>query len=86
VVRTLRVVRTLTTTSERLSVLSAVGLIVVAATLVAGTTACLYWMVPVMGIMLTNAAANAWDLMLGLAKYTARRARGEGPVGVEASG
>jgi hypothetical protein len=51
---------------------SSVGLIVVAATILSGTTAYLYWMVPIVAILLTNAATNAWDLMLGLARYKLR--------------
>lgn len=52
---------------------SGIGLTLIAATLITGTTKYLYWMVPVIGVMLTNAATNAWDLMLGLARYKAKR-------------
>lgn len=33
------------------------------------STPFLYWMVPIVVLLLTNAATNAWDLMLGLARY-----------------
>ena len=56
-----------------LPLLSSVGLTVVAATILAGTTAYLYWMVPIVALILTNAATDAWDLMLGLARYKLRR-------------
>jgi hypothetical protein len=56
---------------------SGIGLALIAANLLLGTTDYLYWMVPVMGVMLTNAATNAWELMLGLAQYKARRASGQ---------
>jgi uncharacterized protein (DUF697 family) len=65
-----------------LPLVSGIGLIVVAATLVGGTTAYLYWMVPIVGVMLATAAANAWDLMLGLVKVESLDrddAIGEGP-------
>lgn len=52
---------------------SGIGLVLIASTLIAGTTEYLYWMVPVIGVMLTNAATNAWDLMLGLARYKGNR-------------
>jgi len=89
VLRTFRVGRAVWSTRERFSGLegavtriglpvalplaSGIGLTLVAATLLAGTTQYLYWMVPIVGVMLTNAATNAWDLMLGLAKYKANR-------------
>jgi hypothetical protein len=90
VLRTLRVGRTVLRNRERtngldgavmlvggsvaLPLASGVGLVVVAASLLSGTTEYLYWMVPVMGVMLTNAATNAWELMLGLAEFRAQRA------------
>jgi hypothetical protein len=46
----------------------------------------LYWMVPIVGVMLTTAAANAWDLMLGLAKYKAQRTGRDDSTGVTQSG
>jgi hypothetical protein len=52
-----------------LPLVSSIGLIVIAATVLTGTTAFLYWMVPIVALLLTNAATNAWDLMLGLARY-----------------
>lgn len=83
-VRSFRVGRLMLTTSRRLSLVSGIGLILVAATLLGGTTAYLYWMVPIVGIMLATAAANAWDLMLGLARAQAADgsdASGDGPSG-----
>ena len=65
---------------------SGIGLITIAATLLTGTTEYLYWMVPVIGVMLTNAATNAWDLMLGLARYKSQRAGGHGESGVAVGG
>lgn len=64
-----------------LPLVSGIGLILVAATLLAGTTAYLYWMVPIVGVMLTNAATNAWDLMLGLARYKIQRTGGDAVPG-----
>jgi hypothetical protein len=43
-------------------------------------------MVPIVAVVLTNAATNAWDLMLGLAKYKLRRAGGETSIRVEPRG
>jgi hypothetical protein len=43
-------------------------------------------MVPIVGVMLTTAAANAWDLMLGLAKYKAQRTGRDDSTGVTQSG
>jgi hypothetical protein len=65
-----------------LPLLSSGGLIAVAATVLAGKTEYLYWMVPIIALILANAASNAWDLMLGLARYRARRANSdvEGPA------
>lgn len=57
--------------------ISSVGLLFVAATVLTGTTSYLYLMVPIIAAILTNAASNAWDLMLGLAVYKVRRAGGE---------
>ena len=54
---------------------SGIGLVLIALTLLSGSTMYLYWMVPVVGVMLTNAATDAWNLMLGLARYRADRAR-----------
>lgn len=59
-----------------LPLLSGIGLILVAATVLAGTTSYLYWMVPVVALILTNAAIDAWQLMLGLAQHKARGIRG----------
>jgi hypothetical protein len=53
---------------------SSIGFIVIAVTIVGGTTAYLYWMVPIVAVVLTTAATNAWDLMLGLARYRLDRA------------
>lgn len=52
-----------------LPLVSSIGFILIAATILAGTTAYLYWMVPIVAVVLTTAASNAWDLMLGLARY-----------------
>jgi hypothetical protein len=38
---------------------SGIGLILVAATVLAGQTSYLYWMVPIIALLLTNAATNA---------------------------
>jgi hypothetical protein len=62
------------------------GLIVVAATIIAGTTAYLYWMVPVVAVILTSAATNSWDLMLGLARYKIRHVDGNTTRGAETAG
>jgi hypothetical protein len=66
-----------------LPLLTSIGLILVAATVLAGETSYLYWMVPVVALVLTNAATNAWDLMLGLAKYKLQRAGGDASIEVE---
>jgi len=55
-----------------LTLLSGVGLVLVAATLLAGMTAYLYWMVPIVILILSTAAFNAWELMLGLARHKVR--------------
>jgi hypothetical protein len=55
-----------------LPLVSSIGMVAVAATVLADTTAYLYWMVPIVALLLTNAATNAWDLMLGLARYKLR--------------
>jgi hypothetical protein len=60
-----------------LPLISGIGLGLIAATLLTGTTAYLYWMVPIVGIMLANAATDAWNLMLGLARYKVRHASNE---------
>ncbi|MDQ2740686.1 MAG: hypothetical protein M3Z66_00030 [Chloroflexota bacterium] len=86
VLRAIRVARLVIFTPERLPLVSSIGLILVAATLLTGTTEYLYWMVPIIGVMLTNAATNAWDLMLGLAKYKGRRAGDDDPSDVAVSG
>jgi hypothetical protein len=59
-----------------LPLVSGIGLILVAATVLAGQTSYLYWMAPIIALLLTNAATNAWNLMLGLAKYKLQRAKG----------
>jgi hypothetical protein len=69
-----------------LPLFSSIGLIAVAATVLAGNTSYLYWMVPIVALILTNAATNAWDLMLGLARYKHRRATKDPPIGIEKSG
>lgn len=48
-----------------LPVLSLTGVVVIAVTVLLGYTDGLYWLVPVMIIMLANASRNAWDLLLG---------------------
>lgn len=63
--------------SAVLPVVSSTGLVLIAATVLAGGTSYLYWMVPIIAVALTTAATNAWDLMLSLAKYKVRRAGGE---------
>jgi hypothetical protein len=65
---------------------SGVGLIVVAATVLASQTTYLYWMLPIIALVLANAATSAWDLMLGLARFKRRRADKEPPIGVETTG
>lgn len=65
---------------------SSAGLIIVAATLLSGQTTYLYWMVPIVALILTSAATSAWDLMLGLARYKIRKAAGEASSEVETTG
>jgi hypothetical protein len=55
-----------------LPVLNGIGLILVAATVLAGETSYLYGMVPIVALLLANAATNAWNLMLGLGEYKLR--------------
>jgi hypothetical protein len=69
-----------------LPVASSIGLVLVAATVLAGTTAYLTWMVPIVALILANAATDAWDLMLGLAKYKLRRTGTEASDKGESSG
>jgi len=52
---------------------SSIGLILVAATVLGGTAGYLYWMVPIIIVILSAAAFNAWELMLGLARHKVRR-------------
>lgn len=52
--------------------LSGIGLVLVAATVLAGGTSYLYWMVPIIVLILSTAAFNAWELMLGLARHKVR--------------
>jgi hypothetical protein len=59
--------------------LSGIGLILVAATVLAGRTSYLYWMVPIVVLILSTAAFNAWELMLGLARHKLQRAGGPTP-------
>lgn len=66
-----------------LPLISSVGLILVGATVLAGETSYLNWLVPIVAVILTNASRNAWDLMLGLARYKLRRAREDTPGTVE---
>lgn len=56
-----------------LPLFSSLGLIAVALSLLHGDTAYLYWLVPIVVGILTSAATNAWDLMLGLARYRLQR-------------
>ncbi len=102
VLRTFRVGRAVLSTRQRwnglegaltriglpvaLPLVSGIGLTLVAATLIADTTQYLYWMVPIIGVMLTNAATNAWDLMLGLARYKAKRAAVDDRPAIATSG
>jgi hypothetical protein len=65
---------------------SSIGLMTVAATVLASETSYLYWMVPIIALVLANAATNAWDLMLGLARYKRRRGGKESSLGVETAG
>jgi len=51
----------------------AVGLVVIGATLLSGTTSYLYWMVPIAVVILTGGAVNSWQLMLGLARHKTHR-------------
>jgi hypothetical protein len=101
VLRTLRVARVVITALKQhpslqdavnrivlpvlLPLVSGIGLIVVAATVLNGMTSYLYWMVPIVALILTSAATNAWDLMLGLARYKLRRAGRIATSGVETS-
>jgi hypothetical protein len=55
-------------------VCASAGMVLVAATVVAGRTAYLGWLVPVVVLTLAHAAANAWDLILGLARAKLREA------------
>lgn len=55
---------------------SGVGLVLTAASVLASTTSSLYWMAPIVVLILTNAAIDAWQLMLGLAQQKVRRSRG----------
>jgi len=57
-------------------VVTGLAIIFIAVTLLNGSTAYLYWMFPVIVLMLSNAALDAWELMLGLAQHKARRAAG----------
>jgi hypothetical protein len=57
-------------------VVSDIGLVLVAATVLTGTTSYLYWLVPVVVLVLTNASIDAWQLMLGLAEHKVRRSSG----------
>ena len=56
-----------------LQLITGIGLVWVAANLLAGTTAYLYRMVPVVVLILINGALDAWELMLGLARHKMRR-------------
>jgi len=49
----------------------------------ASETSYLYWMVPIIALVLANAATNAWNLMLGLARYKRRHRGEESSLGVE---
>jgi hypothetical protein len=55
---------------------SGIGLVLVAASVLTDTTSYLYWMVPIVVLILTNASIDAWQLMLGLAQYRVRRSSG----------
>ena len=59
--------------SVALPLLTSLGLILIAAHLLAGETDYLYGMVPVVVLILSNAALDAWELMLGLARHKALR-------------
>lgn len=61
-----------------LPLLSGIGLVLVATTVLAGRTSYLYWMVPIVALILSTAAFHAWELMLGLARHKVRRAGGHG--------
>jgi hypothetical protein len=66
-----------------LPLVSAIGVILVSATVLARTTSYLLWTVPIVGVLLTSAATSAWDLVLRLASCKRRRAGEE--VGVSAA-
>jgi hypothetical protein len=66
-----------------LPLLSSLGLIAVAASVLVGETAYLYWVVPIIAGILANAATNSWNLMLGLARYKDHRQTGEASIGGE---
>ena len=61
------------------------GLILIAATVLAGTMAYLHWMVPVVVLMLSTAACNAWELMLGLVQHKGRASSGSASTDVNPS-
>lgn len=52
-----------------LTLLSGIGLVLVAVTVLADTATYLYWMVPIVVLILSTAAFNAWEFMLGLARH-----------------
>ncbi|MBV9282624.1 MAG: hypothetical protein JOZ41_21310 [Chloroflexi bacterium] len=71
-----------------LPLLSGIGLVLVAATVLAGTTSALSWMVPLVVLVLSTAAFNAWELMLGLARHKVRHSGGHplaGPAPADAN-
>jgi len=76
---------TRTPLSVVLPLLSGLGLIALAATVLAGETSYLYWMVPIIAGILASAATNSWNLMLGLAQYKSRRPRGDASIGIEST-
>lgn len=69
-----------------LPVVSSIGLILVARTVLAGSTAYLYWMVPIVVLILTSAAFNAWELMLGLARHKRRLSNAAALASADPSG
>lgn len=56
-----------------LTLLSGAGMFLVGATVLRDTTSYLYWMVPIVVLILSTAAFNAWELMLGLADHKSSR-------------
>lgn len=59
-----------------LPIVSGIGLILIAITVLSGSTADLAWMAPIVVLILAAAAFDAWELMVGLARHKARNSAG----------